>query len=155
MKSLLITGAILTAFSLVGYSLYSNLQSQLLEATENLATASASLSTAEATIEEIQAAQEALELEMIQLNTSFSEIRQNNQILQETFESHDLNALAYERPILLESIINNASAEALRCLELISGSALTQQEREATSAEQFNSECPWIYYDVIRMQSDE
>lgn len=155
MKSLLITGAILIAFSLVGYSLYSNLQNQLLEATENLATASASLSAAEATIEEIQAAQEALELEMIQLNTSFSEIRQNNQILQETFESHDLNALAYERPILLESIINNASAEALRCLELISGSALTQQEREASSAEQFNSECPWIYYDVIRMQSDE
>lgn len=42
----------------------------------------------------------------------------------------DFGRIAIAKPGLVENIINNASAKALRCMELASGAQLTQEEIE-------------------------
>lgn len=145
MKILLISFLVISAFLGTGYLAYNSLQNKLLEATETIATLEQSLDESEEAIQYLQTAQEDMQATVTYLNTSFSEIRANNQRLEERLAAHDLNRLAYERPELVTRIINNASEEALRCLEILSGSPLTANEREATNAEQFNSECPWLF----------
>jgi regulator of replication initiation timing len=101
---------------------------------------------------------------IIELNESFEEIRQNfdrvqsefqlirsqNNELRERLGRHELGALAAARPELVGRTINNASANALRCFELLSGAPLTSSERNAQNERQFNSECPWLWEELTR-----
>ncbi len=75
----------------------------------------------------------------------FNVINNQKQLLEEKLNEHDLGYLALNKPALIEKIINNSSTKALRCLELISGATLNEDEANATSANEFNSECPWLY----------
>jgi len=79
------------------------------------------------------------------VQTEFQEVRSQNRKLKERLGKHELGALAAERPELVGRIINNASDEALRCFELLSGSPLNESERNAQNARQFNSECLWLW----------
>lgn len=79
------------------------------------------------------------------IQTEFQIIRSQNDELRVRLGRHDLGALAAAKPELVERIINNASNEALRCFELLSGAQMNESERNATTANQFNSECPWIF----------
>jgi len=56
-------------------------------------------------------------------------------------EKRDLGALAKERPALIERIINRASINVLRCLEVSMGAPLTEAERNATKKSEINPEC--------------
>jgi len=49
----------------------------------------------------------------------------------------DFGKLALSKPGLVENIINNASENAIRCMEIASGAELTEEEKNAGS----NSEC--------------
>jgi len=49
----------------------------------------------------------------------------------------DFGKLAMSKPGLIENIINNASENAIRCMEIASGAELTKEEKNAGS----NSEC--------------
>jgi DNA repair exonuclease SbcCD ATPase subunit len=80
-----------------------------------------------------------------QVQSEFQRIREQNNELKERLGRHELGALAAARPQLVERTINNASGNALRCFELLSGSPLTESERNATNARQFNSECPFLW----------
>ena len=51
---------------------------------------------------------------------------------------HDIGELAEKKPGLVEKIINKASDSAARCMEIASGSPLTEEELNATP----NRECP-------------
>lgn len=79
------------------------------------------------------------------VQTEFQLIREQNNELRERLGRHEIGALAAARPQLVENIINNASENALRCFELLSGAPLTERERNATNARQFNSECPFLW----------
>jgi len=46
---------------------------------------------------------------------------------------------------LVQRIINNASDNAMRCFEILSGSPLTDNERNAQNGQEFNSECPFLF----------
>lgn len=61
------------------------------------------------------------------------------------FEGSDINALALARPELIQRIVNNASAESLRCIELLTGAEKNEKEINATNGREFNSECPWLF----------
>lgn len=52
-------------------------------------------------------------------------------------ESRDIGKAAVVKPKVIESVINRASAKALRCMEIASGSPLTKDE-----INEKNSECP-------------
>ena len=56
---------------------------------------------------------------------------------------HDIGKLAESKPGLVEKIINKASDSAARCVEIASGSPLTEEELNGTP----NRECPSFWPD--------
>lgn len=83
------------------------------------------------------------------LQENFNKIRERNNQLQDRLGKHDLGALAAAKPGLVERAVNGASEKAFRCFELASGAPLTDKERNAENGKAFNSECPWIYDDLV------
>ena len=60
------------------------------------------------------------------------------------FGTRDIGKLAVNKPGLIAKVITRASAKALRCFEILSGSPLTNKEINATKPSQINAECPTI-----------
>ena len=84
-----------------------------------------------------------------EVQQNLAQIRAQNNELKTRLGKHDIGALAEAKPALVERVVNTASAKAFRCFELESGAPLTETERSATNGKAFNSECPWIYDDLI------
>ena len=59
-------------------------------------------------------------------------------------KKRDIGDLALNRTKVIEKIINRASANAQRCVEISMGAELTEKEINATKKSQINSECPSI-----------
>ena len=59
-------------------------------------------------------------------------------------KNRDVGKLAIAKTESIERITNGASALAMRCVEIASGSPLTEDEKNATKKSQINSECPSI-----------
>lgn len=61
-------------------------------------------------------------------------------------EKRDIAEIAIKKPNLMEEKINRGSVNAVRCLEIASGSPLTEKEKNAKNGKEFNSECPnlWV-----------
>lgn len=57
-------------------------------------------------------------------------------------KKRDLGDLANARPSTIERIINRATINAQRCVEIAMGSPLTEKELNATKKSEINSECP-------------
>ena len=54
----------------------------------------------------------------------------------------DIGKTAIAKDKVIQRIINKASAAALRCVEISSGSPLTEKEINATKKSEINRECP-------------
>ena len=54
----------------------------------------------------------------------------------------DLGEIAVQKPSSIERAINKGTKNALRCIEIASGSPLTEQEKNATKSDEINKECP-------------
>ena len=54
---------------------------------------------------------------------------------------HDLGNLAENKPGLVEKVINKATENANRCLEIASGAELTEDELTASKPSEINPEC--------------
>jgi len=78
------------------------------------------------------------------VSSEFQVIRSQNNELRERLSRHDLGALAEAKPGLIERAVNNATQDAARCFELMSGAPLNERELSATSSSEFNTECPWM-----------
>lgn len=59
-------------------------------------------------------------------------------------KKRDIGDLANAKPKLIEKIINRATDNANRCIEIAMGSPLTEKEINATKKSEINSECPSI-----------
>ena len=59
-------------------------------------------------------------------------------------KNRDIGKLAIDKTKVIERIINKAGAKATRCIEIASGSPLTEEEKNATKKSEINSECPSI-----------
>ena len=59
-------------------------------------------------------------------------------------KERDIGKLAIERTKVIERIINKGSENAKRCIEIASGSPLTEEEKNATKKSEINPECPSI-----------
>ena len=59
-------------------------------------------------------------------------------------KDRDIGKLAIERTGAIERVINKGSDNATRCIEIASGSPLTEKEKNATKKSEINSECPSI-----------
>jgi len=59
-------------------------------------------------------------------------------------KNRDVGKLAIQKTESIESITNKGSANATRCIEIASGSPLTEEEKNATKKSEINTECPSI-----------
>jgi|TARA_B110000967_G_scaffold208315_1_gene260097 FtsZ-binding cell division protein ZapB len=101
------------------------------------------------TIERMQADFERSREQQKKLQADFANIRQQNNQLKSRLGKHDIGALAAAKPALVERVVNAATKKVNRCFELLSDAPLTEKERSAKNGKAFNSECPWIYDDLI------
>ena len=70
-------------------------------------------------------------------------LEQDKKNLSDRLGKHDIGNLAENKPGLVEKIINKASDSAARCVEIASGSPLTEEELNGTP----NRECPSFWPD--------
>ena len=81
-----------------------------------------------------------------QMNTLINNLKKDLDDLDKRFNKgeRDIGKLAIERTGAIERIINKGSENAKRCIEIASGSPLTEQEKNATKKSEINPECPSI-----------
>ena len=156
MKSWIFIGLLLAMMSGAAAFYYSTTQATIQQLTENNAVLQENNKTLEtvnnqnlSTIDNLQTSYETVQQNYTELQDQFQFIRLQNRELRERLGEHELDALAAAKPSLVERIVNNASEEAGRCFELLSGSPLTEEEQNAETARQFNSECPWLYDTLV------
>ena len=72
-----------------------------------------------------------------------NKLQKDRDALNNRLGKHDIGNLAENKPGLVEKIINKASDSAARCMEIASGSPLTEEELNGTP----NRECPSFWPD--------
>ena len=75
---------------------------------------------------------------LTKLEQENEKLQKDKQDLSKRLGKHDIGNLAENKPGLVERIINGASKSAARCVEIASGSPLTEEELNGTP----NRECP-------------
>lgn len=155
MKSWIFIGILIAILSGAAYYYYTTTQDRIATLTANNATLAANVQTLTsaneqnvATIEDLQAEYTRVQEDYSRVQSEFQIIRSQNNELRERLGRHELDALAASRPGLVERTIDNATENALRCFELMSGSPLNERELAATNERQFNSECPWVFLEL-------
>lgn len=151
----LIIAGLLAAISAATYWYVNYTQNKIDQLTANNATLQSSVQTLSSANEQIASEMDELRgsydrivNDFDEIQNAFQDIRVQNSLLSERLEDNDLGELAASRPELIQRIINNASDEALRCFEILSGSPLTEDERNARNGREFNSECPFLWDDT-------
>ena len=84
-----------------------------------------------------------------QLRDEFADLRKDYTDLQKRFDKNsvnfgtrDIGKLAEVKPRLIQRVINKATKNAKRCMEIAAGAPLTENEINATKKSQTNTECP-------------
>ena len=84
-----------------------------------------------------------------ELREQFSALHDDYEALEKRFNkqsinfgTRDIGKLAEVKPELIERVINRASKNALRCIELAAGAPRTHDEISARKKSQTNPECP-------------
>jgi len=131
----------------IGYWYYNDTQAKMAILQENNAKLEVAVATNEETINSLQRDYAAIQAENARINEEYAAIRRQNSRLASKLADIDLSLLASERPASIERAINRGTLNAGRCFELLSGSPLTEEEKNATDGETFNKECPWLYDD--------
>ena len=145
MRLSLILMVILIVMGGIGYWYYTDTQGKISILTSNNAKLETAISVQEETITALNKNAENMKIEYEKLNKSYAEIRRQNDRLSDKLSDVDLGLLAEEKPQLMETVVNRGTRNANRCFEILSGSPLTKDEKDAISAEKFNPECPWLW----------
>jgi hypothetical protein len=143
-KMLLILTAIIGAVGFGAWKYYTYTQEQIRVYATNAATAEQAAIASEVAFKSMQQDLKNVQKQFNEVTEEFSNAQKRVDTLEEKLSEHDLGQLAQARPGLVEKIINNASNEVIRCVEILSGSPLTEKEINATKPSKINSECPDI-----------
>ena len=143
-----IAGILLIVIAMMGgpgYWYYNDTQKRLAILQENNAKLEMAVATNEDTIKQLQIDYAKANKILNETQEKFRAIQAQNQVLADKLAKHDLGMLGASKPGLVGNIITGASNKAGRCFELESGSVLTEEEKNAKTANSFNSECPWMW----------
>lgn len=124
---------------------YNDTQERMAILNENNAKLETAVATSEAAVASLQRDFQRANEELSRVNTEFAAIRAQNNVLADKLAKHDLATLGAGKPALVERLVNRGTINAGRCFELLAGAELTDKEKEATSGEAFNKECPWLW----------
>ena len=120
---------------------YKDTQARIAVLTENNAKLETAVQTNEEALASQRASFEAMVVENQKLQTEFQEISDRNKALENRLSRHDIGAAAVAKPGLTEKVLNNATKNAQRCMEIFSGAPLTEAEKSATKPSEINPEC--------------
>jgi hypothetical protein len=94
---------------------------------------------------------EQMQRDIAQIQTINDDLRKDNEkrkkdveTLSSKFSKRDFGALAAERPVAIERLINRGTENAARCFELASGAPLNEKELNAKTPTEANRECPHL-----------
>jgi len=124
------------------------LRADLAIAQENTKKMEQAVQQQQAVIEQIKADTAAIQQANADLNAQIATQTAELNSLKDRFarsasgKPRDFGNIAATKPVLVERIINKATAKALRCLELASGAPHTEEELNATKPSEINRECP-------------
>ena len=138
----LLIAALLGAAGFAAWKYYEYTQNQIKIYAENAARAELVAQSNEAALQKTQADLIAVREQFNEVSRKFAEAESRVEALEEKLTEHELDFLAASKPGLVENIIDKASNNVLRCLEIASGSPLTEDEINATKRSEINSECP-------------
>jgi len=138
----LLIAALLGAAGFGAWKYYEYTQNQIKIYAENAARAETVAQANQAALEQTQADLIAVREQFNEVSRKFAAAESRVEALEEKLSEHELDFLAASRPGLVENIIDKASNNVLRCLEIASGSPLTEDEINATKRSEINSECP-------------
>jgi uncharacterized coiled-coil protein SlyX len=124
---------------------YQDTQERIAILNENNAILEVAVATSEAAVASMQADIKKANEELSRVNKEFAAIRAQNNVLADKLAKHDLAVLGSAKPGLVERLVNRGTINAGRCFELLAGAELTDKEKEATSGDAFNKECPWLW----------
>lgn len=137
--------SIVAALSGGAYFYYTSTQKTISILKENNLKLEMAVKTNEETIKSLEANYAAASEQLQKTNQAFAEIRRQNNRLSSKLADMDLGLIAIEKPDSIERAINRGTVNAGRCFEILSGSPLTEEELNATDAQTFNKECPWLW----------
>lgn len=149
----LIKVAIIAAVLLVGmYALNSlmDLKADLAVSAENAKKLEKGIEDQKATIKQLQDDQKKILEINAGLNTQVQLQNKDLSNLQDKFKqdskgnTRNFGDVAAKNPAKIEQAVNRGTANATRCLEIASGSPLTDKELKATQRSEINPECPSI-----------
>ena len=138
----LLIAALLGAAGFGAWKYYEYTQNQIKIYAENAARAELVAQSNEAALQKTQADLIAVREQFNEVSRKFAEAESRVEALEKKLTEHELDFLAASKPGLVENIIDKASNNVLRCLEIASGSPLTEDEINATKRSEINSECP-------------
>lgn len=127
-----------------------NLKADLVQARENQAKLEQGIRDQQELIEQMKKDTEDIQKANRDLNEQADRLRGEAEALSKKFSQdargnpRDFGQLAREKPELVQRLINRGTKNAMRCLEIASGSPHTKQELEAKNASEINRECPSI-----------
>ena len=128
--------AAFAVFAAGAYWYYRDTQAALQAYAANTAILETSLQTQKQATQALQDDIEQMRRVLGLLNTEFTQSRSKVAELEKKFNQsksgapRDLGALAAEKPALIEKSVNTGTQEVFRCLELLSGAAPTQGEKD-------------------------
>lgn len=128
----------------------SGLRADLAISQENSKKLNDAVQAQQAAIEQMKQDQEKIKELNSELNTTIKLQNKDMENLKDRFsttasgEKRDFGKTAAAKPESLERAINRGTQNALRCLEIASGSPLTELEKKATKPSEINRECPSI-----------
>ena len=123
------------------YWYYNDTQEKIKILTENNAKLESAVETNEQALAAQTAAFESMQKQNAKLQAEWTEINNRNRSLENRLSRHDIGASGVAKPSLTEKVLNNATKNAQRCLEIFSGSPLTEKELSATKPSEINNEC--------------
>ena len=132
---------LMTGMAGAGYLYYQDTQERIQILTENNAKLETAVQTNEQALAAQTAAFESMQKENARLQSEFQEIENRNKALENRLSRHDFGAAGMARPESLERVLNGATENAQRCMEIYSGAPLTQKELAATKPSEINPEC--------------
>ena len=136
---------VIIVMSGIGYWYYTDTQARMAILQENNAKLEIAVQTNEAALESLQVDYASAQLELTNLNEEYTSIRRQNQQLANKLQAIDLTAAAISNAEGIQRAVNRGTANAGRCFELLSGSPLTEEEKNAENEIAFNKECPWLW----------
>jgi TolA-binding protein len=157
MKLWVFIGLLVALMSGAVYFYYSTTQTRIADLTTNNATLKTNIQTITdaniqnvKVVDELQNSYNTVQDNFSELQSQFQIARLQNNELKQRLSRHELGTLAAAKPVLVERTINNASANVQRCFELMSGAPINKKERDAQTEGQFNSECPWMWEELVQ-----